>query len=134
MSSFIEEGKTIVTVKVYPGISTSYFYESDGVREAYIRSGNQSIVAPNHILNELILKGTNQTYDTIRTAHKKPDYSFSFFEATFLEKTHAKLMEENYVSFGLVDENTFLSNAGVLLLRSGNLQTQSYLLYPLEWI
>lgn len=52
-------GKDIVTVVVKPGMSTPYCYRSDGVREAYIRIGDQSIPAPVHVMNELILKGTN---------------------------------------------------------------------------
>lgn len=46
--------KIIILVKVYSGNATPYYY--DGIKEAYIRSGNETIVAPNHILNELILK------------------------------------------------------------------------------
>ena len=59
----------------------------NGVKEVYIRSGNQSIRAPRYILEELILKGRNRTYDSIVTNYFKENYSFSFFEATFLEKT-----------------------------------------------
>lgn len=69
-----------------PGPSTPYYYSSDGVQEAYIRSGNQSIKAPRHILEELILKGQNRTYDSIVTRYLKRDYSFTFFEATFFRK------------------------------------------------
>ncbi len=110
-----EDGKIVVVVKVYPGTSTPYYYESDGIREAYIRSGNESVVAPAHILNELILKGTNQTYDSLVTRYRKSDYSFTLFEATFLEKTYTKLAEQDYISFGLATKDGFLTNAGVLL-------------------
>lgn len=110
-----EDGKVFVSVKVYPGTSTPYYYDADGVKEAYIRSGNESIVAPNHILNELILKGTNQTYDTVITRLKKADYSFTFLEATFLEQTHTKMTEEDYLSFNLMDADGYLTNAGALL-------------------
>ena len=74
VSNFMEDGKAIVTVKVYAGTSTPYYYVADGVQEAYIRSGNESIIAPPHILNELVLKGLNQTYDTLKTNYKKSDY------------------------------------------------------------
>ena len=115
LTPFEENGKVILAVKVYSGTATPYYYEADGVKEAYIRSGNESIVAPNHILNELILKGTNQTYDTIKTSYKKSDYSFTFFEATFFDTTHTRIKAEDYRSFNLVDENGYLTNAGVLL-------------------
>lgn len=110
-------GKEVVYValKVMPGPSTPYYYSSDGVQEAYIRSGNQSIKAPKHILEELILKGQNRTYDSIVTRYLKRDYSFTFFEATFFEKTHTKFTESDYVSFSLMTNDGFLTNAGVLL-------------------
>ena len=50
-----------ITLKIEPGPTTPYYYSSDGVHEAYIRSGNQSIKAPRYILEELILKGQNKT-------------------------------------------------------------------------
>ena len=98
-----------------PGPATPYYYAADGIREAYIRNGNQSIIAPSHILDELILKGQNKSYDSIQTKLLKNDYSFSIFEADFLEKTHTKLTIEDYISFSLMDANGFLTNAGVLL-------------------
>lgn len=115
LGSFIEDGKAIVTVKVYAGTSTPYYYVADGVQEAYIRSGNESIIAPPHILNELVLKGLNQTYDTLKTNYKKSDYSFTFFEATFYDITRTKITESDYLSFNLVDKDGYLTNAGVLL-------------------
>ena len=115
LTPYKEDGKIFIAVKVYSGTSTPYYYDADGVKEAYIRSGNESIIAPNHILNELILKGTNQTYDTVITRLRKSDYSFTFFEATFRDKTHTGLTEEDYRSFGLTDAEGYLTNAGVLL-------------------
>ena len=115
LSNFMEDDKAIVTVKVYAGTSTPYYYVADGVQEAYIRSGNESIIAPPHILNELVLKGLNQTYDTLKTNYKKSDYSFTFFEATFYNITRTKITESDYLSFNLVDKDGYLTNAGVLL-------------------
>ena len=33
----------------------------------------------------------------------KENYSFSFFEATFLEKTFTKITESDYISFSLIN-------------------------------
>lgn len=104
-----------IVLKVLPGPSTPYYYSFDGIQEAYIRSGNQSIKAPRHILEELILKGQNKTYDSIITTYLKRDYSFTFFEATFLEKTHTRMTESDYISFSLSNQEGYLTNAGVLL-------------------
>ena len=113
----VYNGKEIVYVvlKVMPGPSTPYYYLADGANETYIRSGNQSIKAPRHILEELILKGQNKTYDSIITTYLKSNYSFTFFEATFLEKTLTRLTESDYISFALMNTDGFLTNAGVLL-------------------
>ncbi len=45
----------------------------------------------------------------------KSNYSFTFFEATFLEKTLTKLTESDYISFSLMNTDGYLTNAGVLL-------------------
>ena len=52
-------------VKVGDGPRTPYYYDSDGRKEAFIRSGNQSVPAPKHILDGLILKGQNTTFDEL---------------------------------------------------------------------
>lgn len=46
-----ENEKDILALTVFPGRTTPYYYRADGVREAYIRLGNESVVAPDHVLN-----------------------------------------------------------------------------------
>lgn len=83
--------------------------------EAYIRIGNESVIAPDYIVNELILKGTNQSFDSLITNAIKKDYSFTLLEATYLERTGLRFEPSDYVSFGLADKNGFLTNAGKLM-------------------
>ena len=83
--------------------------------EAYIRVGNESVIAPDYIVNELILKGTNQSFDTLTTEAVKKDYSFTLLEATYLERTGLRFEPSDYVSFGLADKNGGLTNAGKLM-------------------
>ena len=78
-----EDGKNLLALEVSPGRSTPYYYKADGVMEAYIRVGNESVIAPDYIVNELILKGTNQSFDTLTTEAVKKDYSFTLLEATW---------------------------------------------------
>ena len=78
-----EDGKNLLALEVSPGRSTPYYYKADGVMEAYIRVGNESVIAPDYIVNELILKGTNQSFDTLTTDAVKKDYSF-----TLLKRQH----------------------------------------------
>lgn len=58
-----EDEKDILILKVKAGRTTPYYYKFDGVCVAYIRVGNESVSAPEHILNELILKGQNKTFE-----------------------------------------------------------------------
>jgi ATP-dependent DNA helicase RecG len=51
------DGKHILRVRIPNGINTLYYYFGDGSKVAYYRVGNESVTAPAHILNELILKG-----------------------------------------------------------------------------
>ena len=110
-----EDGKNLLALEVSPGRSTPYYYKADGVMEAYIRVGNKSVIAPDYIVNELILKGTNQSFDTLTTDAVKKDYSFTLLEATYLERTGLRFEPSDYVSFGLTDKNGLLTNAGKLM-------------------
>ena len=47
-----EDGKNLLALEVSPGRSTPYYYKADGVMEAYIRVGNESVIAPDYIVNE----------------------------------------------------------------------------------
>lgn len=110
-----EQGKNLLALTVNSGPATPYFYKADGVTQAYIRIGNESVAAPDYMLRELILKGTNRTFDSLITDSKKSDYSFTLLEATYLERAKLRFEPTDYVSFGLADKEGFLTNAGRLL-------------------
>ena len=40
-----EDGKVLVILDVYKGDETPYYYSGDGVLEAYVRVGNESVKA-----------------------------------------------------------------------------------------
>lgn len=67
------------------------------------------------MLNELILKGTNRSFDALVTDERREDYSFTLLEATYRERTGLRFEPSDYFSFGLTDKNGFLTNAGRLL-------------------
>lgn len=110
-----ENDKDILALSVSSGRTTPYYYKADGVREVYIRVGNESIIAPDYVLNELILKGTNRSFDALISDARKADYSFTLLEATYREQTDLRFEASDYVSFGLADKNGFLTNAGRLM-------------------
>lgn len=72
-----ENEKDILVLTVFPGRTTPYYYKANGIREAYIRLGNESVVAPDHVLNQLLLKGMNLSYDALISSYYFRDYSFS---------------------------------------------------------
>lgn len=68
--------KDLLVLIVSAGRSTPYYYKADGVMEAYIRIGNESVIAPDYVLNQLILKGMNRTYDALSSEYSFKDYAF----------------------------------------------------------
>ena len=91
LKPLLEDGKCLLALDISPGRSTPYYYKADGVMEAYVRVGNESAIAPDYIVNELILKGTNQSFDSLTTDAEKKDYSFTLLEATYLERRGSDL-------------------------------------------
>jgi len=115
LTPYIVGGDTILALDVKRGRNTPYYYAFDGIREAYARIGNESVPTPDYMLHELILRGTNRTYDVIPTGHIRKDYSFTLLEATYLQRTKVRFEEIDYISFGLVTNDGHLTRAGALL-------------------
>ena len=76
------EGKVCVDLEVQNGPAYPYYYAADGVRVAYVRHGDQSVEATARELNELILKGMNQTFDALPSPYRVGDVSFTLLAAT----------------------------------------------------
>ena len=123
INTFVEDGKDFLELKIGDGPATPYYVVLDGRKEAYIRSGNQSVLAPEHVLNNLILKGKNLTFDALSTEYNIKDLSFTLLSATIKERTSKKFNEKkDFLSLGLAKENGILTNAGVLLSDQGALK------------
>lgn len=123
LTAFNENNKYFICVKVGDGPKTPYYLNRDGKKEAYIRSGSQSVVAPKHILDNLILKGQNTTFDELPSKYKLDDVSFTLLSATLKEETGKGLEEEKeYMSLELMDNKGNITNAGLLLSDQGLIQ------------
>ena len=72
-----EDGKVLVILDVYKGDETPYYYSGDGVLEAYVRVGNESVKATATELKRLVLRGKNTSYDSQNSTYKVDDYAFS---------------------------------------------------------
>ena len=109
-----EDGKDILVLSVSAGRSTPYYYRADGVMEAYIRIGNESVIAPSYVLNQLILKGMHRTYDELVSEYDFKDYAFSKLRERYKAWTGNSMEEKLFDSFDMRDENGKLTNADAL--------------------
>jgi len=115
LTPYSENGKNILALVIKAGRDAPYYYSMDGNKRAFVRIGSESVPAPDYVLNELILKGSNRTFDTTTTEYKKSDYSFTLLEATYRQRTKLRFESTDYISFGLATEDGFLTRADSLL-------------------
>ena len=109
-----QEGKHVLQLKVKEGSYTPYYYVGDGQRVAFVRNGDESIPATGEQMVRLVLKGTNRTYDSLRTDKRVEDHSFAILANTFRERVQQEWDKKYLLSFGLVTDDGYLTNAGAL--------------------
>ena len=114
ISVITQNNKDVIRLEIIQGTKTPYYYVSDGNKIVFVRIGNESVNAPTYIINELIAKGEKLTFDAMPSKYNFDDLSFTLFKATYLQKTGKKLEENDFISFGLMDEKKQLTYAGVL--------------------
>ncbi len=110
-----EPGKKLVVLDVYSGEQTPYYYDADGVLQAFIRIGNQSVPASPLKLRELVLKGTATTYDSLRSKYSFENMAFTKLKSVYKQRTGESFRDSDYESFGIIDEENMLTNAGALI-------------------
>jgi len=110
-----EDGKKLILLNILPGDETPYYYSGNGILEAFVRMGNESVKAGAVELKRLVLRGKNSSYDSLSTTYNKEDFAFSKLRERYRSWTGESLDEKELVSFGLVDEKGMLTNAGALL-------------------
>ena len=115
LKHYLIEDKNIIILFVHSGKETPYYFTEGGHQTAYIRLGNESIPAKNSDLINLILKGKNRSYDSLGTDIKKDNVSFTKLKSLYYLKTGNEFTDSDLESFGLVNKDNFLTNAGALL-------------------
>ena len=110
-----EDGKVLVILDVYKGDETPYYYSGDGVLEAYVRVGNESVKVTANELKRLVLRGKNTSYDSQNSTYKEEDYAFSKLKERYKKWTGNSFADKDLISFGMVNEQGELTNAGALL-------------------
>ena len=110
-----QDGKDVLVLSISAGRSTPNYYKADGITEAYIRIGNESVIAPSYVLNQLLLKGMNRTYDALISEYNFKDYAFSKLRERYKAWTGNSMEEKLFDSFDMRDGHGKLTNAGALL-------------------
>ena len=109
------EDKEFVVLDVMPGKQTPYYYIGDGQMQAFVRVGNESVVASTSKHKELVLKGSNMSYDSLVSRWRFEDMAFTVLRATYFKRTNRSFGDSDYESFGIINEKGELTNAGALL-------------------
>ena len=110
-----EDGKILIILDIFKGEETPYYYSGDGVLEAYVRVGNESVKATATELKRLVLRGKNTSYDSQISTYKVEDFAFSKLRERYKKWTGNSFDEKDMVSFGLANEQGYLTNAGALI-------------------
>lgn len=110
-----EDGKELLLVHVPSGVETPYYYTGDGMTEAYIRIGNESVAADATELKRLVMRGRNSSYDSLMSTYNYEDFSFSKLRERYKSWTGNSMTEKSFESFGIRDSRGKLTNAGALL-------------------
>ncbi len=109
------DGKKLIILDIQSGRNTPYYYVGDGTTEAYIRVGNESVVANSLELKHLVLRGSNETYDFQNSGYQFADFAFTKLKERYKKVTGKSFENKDFESFELVTRDGFLTNAGALL-------------------
>lgn len=111
-----EEDKVLLIVDILKGEETPYYYSGDGVLEAYVRIGNESVKASSTELKRLVLHDRNTTFDSQNSMYKVEDYAFSKLRERYKKWTGQSFNDKDLISFGLATKDGYLTNAGALIV------------------
>lgn len=109
------DGKELIIVDVMAGKDTPFYYVGDGTTEAYIRVGNESVIANAMELKRLVLQGANETFDLQSSGYKLMDYAFTKLRERYKKVTGKSFENKDFESFELVNADGILTNAGAIL-------------------
>ena len=125
------DGLYILQLKINVGHYTPYYYVGDGQRIAFVRVGDESIPATDEDMKRLVLKGTNRSYDSLKSHTLAEKSSFVILSNTFEERIGQRFQKKFIKSFGLLTEDGWLTNAGELF--SDDCHLSQSRLYCTRW-
>ena len=92
------DGKKLILLHVNAGTETPYYYIGDKQRLAYIRIGNESVVADRLQLKALVLKGSGRTYDALPSPYKFTDMAFTQLRSACYKRLHRSFDDSEFTS------------------------------------
>ena len=110
-----EDNKQFIILKVPVGMETPYYYVGDGNIIAFMRVGNESVPAGAHDLKRLVLRGSSKTFDSLISQYSFDKVSYTKLKSVYRQRTGRDFEVADFESFGLVNEDGLLTNAGALL-------------------
>jgi len=125
------DGLHILQLKVNAGNYTPYYYVGVGQRIAFVRVGDKSLPATDEDMKRLVLKGTNRSYDSLKSHTAAEKSTFVILANTFEERIGQKFQKKYLKSFGLLTEDGWLTNAGELF--SDDCHLSQSRLYCTRW-
>ena len=109
-----KEEKVVLFLDVAEGTQTPYYYVGDGNRIAYCRVGNESVPADGLKLRELVLKGSNYSFDSLKSPYNFSDFAFTKLKSVYKQRTNNTFEDADYESWGITEDGK-LTNAGALM-------------------
>ncbi len=109
------DNKKLILLHVYKGQETPYYYVGDKQRLAFVRVGNESVVADRLQLKSLVMRGAGHSFDTIPSPYKFEDMAFSKLRSVYFKRLNQSFDDSDFISWGIVNNDGKLTNAGALL-------------------
>lgn len=109
------DGEELILLYVRAGEETPCYYIGDKQRIAFVRIGNESVVADRTQLRSLVIKGMGRTYDTLPSSYRFEDMSFTVLRSIHFKRLHRSFEDSEFTSWGIRDENGRLTHAGALI-------------------
>jgi len=108
------KGKKLLVLTVFKSQDTPCYFYLDGMREAFVRVGNESVSATATELKRLVLRGRGTSFDALLTGYDFADFTFTKLAVSYKSWANAELTKKVIESFGIKEKDK-LTNAGALL-------------------
>ncbi len=111
---FSEDDKNFIVFQVFSGEKTPYYLVDGDYRAVYVRVGTENLPATRSQIKRLVLKQIKYSADRLISGTPKRFVNFSSLSAGYTKRTGKMFANKDLYSFGLMNKNDELTNAGDL--------------------